>query len=166
MEESASGRNCIWLWREALAAITRSVVSTVRSHKLRAAVYAVAGWALWLVAVTTWRFLISALISPHGWGSVTSYALEYPLRMVPGFATTWLLARVDPRFSFAMTTVFSLSVFASLGLEISLRLPDAQFPGRLVAISLLIFAGMLAGGVLGSRTPARLRKGLRALKGR
>lgn len=179
MEDYASGRSHLWLWREVAAAIMRSACSTIGSHKLLATGSVVAGWAFFVgIAWMTWQVMtapwitwqvgtapmLSSLVAQmtvSEWRELASY----PQWGIASFATTWLLARAHRRYAFAIAGSFIGSFFVLLVASSALRLlrvvllhddqPVSWIIFRRVLTMLCMLVLMVSGGVLGARRSLR-----------
>jgi len=161
VEEAAAGRTLFWIWRECAAAVVQHVIGSLRIRRRLAIESVIVGWALlYLVSLITHQFITAPLVlqlfAGTGLGPWGIAFANAPDLIIPPIAASFLLARLHPHGSFAMTCAFIASFLVLHAGTVGWLL--AIDPSHLNSwINLLnvpfTFALMVSGGVMGARTP-------------
>jgi hypothetical protein len=169
IEEREQGRSRWWFWQQVVVAVAVDVLATVQTHKRLAIESVVVGWAA-LMSLSSLsgelitRPLVLQLFAGRGltgWGIALLHLPEWALTM---FGSSWLVARLHPRYSFAMANAFVASFLANHAATVAWLVGSRCLHGQPISANdwwnLLTvpftFGLMLAGAVRGARRPAPL----------
>ena len=173
--EAARGRSCLWLWRQALAALLSSASRDVLTHPALVARALVVAWSLHWVFGRLRRPVMFAMAGSQ-W---TSWKIQYWLSGLVGapvpplsiltaecfgaLITGWVVSRLHRPYGLALVSVYVASLMIFFGGGFLNSWPKAFFamgPIGLVINSVFLFvvvpAAVLIGALAGSVSSAAL----------
>ena len=134
LEERASGRSRVWLWRQVAAAIARETFDDARLHPvltLRAVATALATYfAAFAVVLFAYGFLFGYSFAAQ----LSSLWLNIPLEFIPALLAGWIVARthracVLPAVGIIILLYVLVCPACRADRQVDLRGQRARFPG-------------------------------------
>ena len=161
LEECQRGRSAIWYWRQVLVAVWIGIWGVIRDHKALTLRAVATGFAMEYLFLFLWD-KFSPLLPDRPMLSIDGWITNSSIILLTQATTGWVVSRTHRAHQLSMVFVFMICdlfwwahrTFAFAGMVLMGSIDQPEFRPYLLwylTNTLALAAGVIVGGILGSR---------------